>query len=400
MRLPRPITLATSLIFVATFGECIPGLGATPPQTSPKTQPLCPAVEVVFCLDTTGSMGGLLESAKARIWGIINGLTGTLQGPRIKVGLVAFKDRGDVYVTQVMDLTDNLDAVQARLASFQASGGGDGPESVNQALADAMDKIHWSSPGARVYRTVFLVGDAPPHMDYKDDVKYPDSCRTAIRKGIVLNAIQCGGDPQAREAWTQIARQGLGGFAAIPQDGGVRVTTTPFDAWIADFSTRLLSTARYAGPEPRRTDLERGRSAALALVQSALNQKRTDILSREADLGEYRGRSAKARKGGLGFGAEASTADLVERYLDQGLEAFQHLRPEDLPLDLRALSQSELVAQIKALAFDRESLIRQLQDLTELRESALEREKKKRPERAFDDEVLELASRQAATACH
>src|SRR5215207_7540709 len=70
-----------------------------------------PKVEVVFCLDTTGSMGGLLEGAKAKIWSICNQIAGARPTPDLKVGLVAYRDRGDDYVTKVHDLSDDLDAV-------------------------------------------------------------------------------------------------------------------------------------------------------------------------------------------------------------------------------------------------------------------------------------------------
>ena len=57
------------------------------------------------------------------------------------MGLVAYRDRGDAYVTQVVDLNNDLDAIYAKLMQFRADGGGDSPESVNQALHDAINKI-------------------------------------------------------------------------------------------------------------------------------------------------------------------------------------------------------------------------------------------------------------------
>src|SRR5437762_10315529 len=88
---------------------------------------LKPQVEVVFCLDTTGSMGGLIDAAKKKIWTISNQIAGGKPTPHVKVGLVAFRDRGDEYITKVFDLTDDLDAVYANLMGFRADGGGDEP---------------------------------------------------------------------------------------------------------------------------------------------------------------------------------------------------------------------------------------------------------------------------------
>ena len=105
-----------------------------------------PSVEVCFVLDTTGSMGGLIAGAKEKIWSIANDLTNADPSPRLKIGLVAYRDRGDDYIIRNFSLTDDLDSVYENLMGFQAAGGGDGPESVNQALDDAVNNIKWS-PG-------------------------------------------------------------------------------------------------------------------------------------------------------------------------------------------------------------------------------------------------------------
>src|SRR3984957_11897233 len=126
---------------VAVLAACA-GLCAVPAARAADKKP---KVEVVFCLDTTGSMGGLLESAKAKIWAICNQIANGKPTPDLKVGLVAFRDRGDEYITKVFDLSDDLDAIHGHLKTFKAAGGGDIPESVNQALDDAVNKVKWST---------------------------------------------------------------------------------------------------------------------------------------------------------------------------------------------------------------------------------------------------------------
>src|SRR4051812_1635252 len=70
-----------------------------------------PRVEVVFCLDTTGSMKGLIQAAKQKIWSICNQITTGTPTPHVKVGLLAYRDRKDVYITKKFDLTDDLDKI-------------------------------------------------------------------------------------------------------------------------------------------------------------------------------------------------------------------------------------------------------------------------------------------------
>src|SRR4051812_24108853 len=161
------------LAALALAGLLLPAVSA---EKAAKPRAARPKVEVVFCLDTTGSMSGLIDGAKAKIWAICNQIAGGKPVPDLKVGLVAYRDKGDNYITQIHELSDDLDAIHGKLKTFQAAGGGDAPEHVNLALHDAVRKIKWSGD-RKTLRIIFLVGDAPPHMDYTDDVKYPDTCK-------------------------------------------------------------------------------------------------------------------------------------------------------------------------------------------------------------------------------
>ena len=199
-------------------------------------------LEMVFALDTTGSMGGLIEGAKQRIWGIVNEVMQSESRPNVRIGLVAYRDRGDQYVTEVFPMTDNLDAVYTTLMDYRAEGGGDTPENVRRALADAVHKAGWSQQSDRIAQVVFLVGDALPHTDYQDE---PDTKKTAVearRKGMIVNAIQCGDISGTKEVWQEIAQHGGGRYFAIPQDSGVVTIVTPYDEKLGALSNQLGGT--------------------------------------------------------------------------------------------------------------------------------------------------------------
>src|SRR6516162_3936978 len=229
----------------AALGLC---LGATARADTKKPEPKKerPKVEVVFCLDTTGSMGGLIAAAKAKIWSICNQVASGKPTPDLKVGLVAYRDKGDAYITQVFDLTADLDAVHARLKTFQAQGGGDTPESVNQALYDSVHKVKWSTD-KKTLRLIFLVGDAPPHMDYTDDVKYPVTCKKACAKGIIINTVQCGTDPECAKFWKDICAKAEGSYIQIEQNGGVVAVATPFDKRLGEINDELARSTLVYG---------------------------------------------------------------------------------------------------------------------------------------------------------
>ena len=90
-------TVATVVIYPSLRSDAT-GVAAQPP---PRLTPIgTNKVEVVFVLDTTGSMGGLIEAAKEKIWSIATTLSQAHPAPEIRMGLVAYRDRGDAYVTQ------------------------------------------------------------------------------------------------------------------------------------------------------------------------------------------------------------------------------------------------------------------------------------------------------------
>src|SRR4051812_9774053 len=178
--MPRIVTRTLALATLASL-----------PFVTPSAAIAKPTVEVAFVLDTTGSMGPLIEGAKRKIWSIATAIVEANPDAEIRMGLIAYRDIGDEYVTKKFELTTDIQDLYANLLELKARGGGDWPESVNEALHAGVTKLAWTQ-GSEICRIVFLVGDAPPHMDYAQDTKYPDVVRIARERGIVINAVQAG----------------------------------------------------------------------------------------------------------------------------------------------------------------------------------------------------------------
>src|SRR5689334_14875022 len=107
----RRVFLKSALYSAATLPLSLTAPAFADDKKVEAPKPTAPQVEVVFCLDTTGSMGGLIAGAKQKIWAICNQIAGGKPSPDLKVGLVAYRDRGDEYITKVFDLTEDLDAI-------------------------------------------------------------------------------------------------------------------------------------------------------------------------------------------------------------------------------------------------------------------------------------------------
>ena len=251
------LTVATIALYpsLQSIGAVNPPIVKHTPIKPPVVQQQQAAkIDVVFVLDTTGSMSGLIQAAKEKIWSIASSMAQAKHAPEIRMGLVAYRDKGDAYVTQVTDLSTDLDSMYAKLMDFKAQGGGDGPEHVNQALYDAVYKMSWSTQDA--YKVVFLVGDAPAHMDYQDDVKYPTTLRAALKKGIVVNTIQSGRNVATTKGWQQIASLGQGEYFQVANDGDAVAIATPYDKKLADLSAKLDDTRLYYGDEKAKARME------------------------------------------------------------------------------------------------------------------------------------------------
>jgi uncharacterized protein YegL len=376
------IALLTGLLATTAWLAHAMEQTSTPQQIDrPLVADVRPRIEVAFVLDTTGSMSGLIEGAKQKIWSVANQLADGQPKPEIRVGLIAYRDRGDAYVTKRFDLTADIDSIYRELYAFRADGGGDGPESVNQALHDAVTQLDWSD-SQNVYKVVFLVGDAPPHMDYANDVKYPESLRLARAKGIVVNTIQCGALPGTQTVWKEIARSGEGEFAAISQDGGMVAMATPMDESLARLNRDLADTALAYGDAEEKVEIEeklRSASAAPASVLAArlsyLGKMGADLISGRRDL----------------VGAvEAGDVDLAE------------LPKESLPAPMQAMEPEKREAYVAEKLAERKSVQRQIDVLTQERDAYVRAEtgrlKASGKADGFDAKVLETIREQAAVA--
>jgi hypothetical protein len=117
--------------------------------------------DLMVMIDTTGSMGDELDYLKTELRSILNDLNRSHPGLDIRLGLVAYRDEGDEYVTRTFPFTGNLDVMQSHIRAQHADGGGDYPEAMDQALARSVSQ-GWRPDAVK---SLLLIADAPPHDD-------------------------------------------------------------------------------------------------------------------------------------------------------------------------------------------------------------------------------------------
>lgn len=167
-------------------------------------------LDIVFILDATGSMGEEIRQLKNSIEVINLNIAALSSKPSVRFGLVAYRDRGDEYVTKVIKLTEDLESFQNQLDKIEAGGGGDEPEDLQSALQDAITKMDWNDHGVRL---AFILTDAPPQL-YKDqNYTYITAAIEAKSKAIKIFSIGCGGlDLRGELVLRQIAQLTLGKY--------------------------------------------------------------------------------------------------------------------------------------------------------------------------------------------
>jgi Mg-chelatase subunit ChlD len=162
-------------------------------------------LDIVFILDTTGSMGEEIERLKATIELIHLNLMNLPINTSVRFGMVLYKDIGDEeYHTRLIELTTDIDEFREQLYTVTADGGGDTPEDLQEALRVSLDTIDWNKNGVRLG---FIITDAPPHLDYESAYVYPRAVEAARARGIKYYSVGTGGlDLQGEYILRQIAQ--------------------------------------------------------------------------------------------------------------------------------------------------------------------------------------------------
>ena len=320
-----------------------------PTSEIPKTEQR--AIDLVFVLDTTSSMSGMIQAAKDKIWSIASTMANSPDQPEIRIGLVAFRDRKDEYVTKTINLTTDLDSTFATLMNFKAQGGGDGPESVNKGLYDAVTKMDWRQD-QDTYKVIFLVGDAPGHK-YLDEIQYPAIVEMAKAKGIIINSIQCGQNRQTAQQFQQIAALSQGDYFSVEQNGSAIASATPYDEEIASLTRELDGTKIFYGDKEEKKIFQRKQEAIKEIYEK----------SSASDMAK-RGAFNASKSGEKNLGG---SHDLISE-LESGNITVEEIKKENLPAPIQKLSEEDRQKQINETLAKRKEIKQKIEKLNQDRQ--------------------------------
>lgn len=175
-------------------------------------------LDVLFLIDTTGSMGDEIERLKANMVSVSDQIAELPGDPDVRFGMVVYRDRGDEYVTRTFEFTSDVDAFTDGLGDVVADAGGDTPESLGAGMRDALDVPAWRRDDT--VKLVFLVADAAPHLageaGYEDEPDYAAEVVEAAAQGVKVFPIASSGlDEQGEFVFRQLAQVTMGRFVFL-----------------------------------------------------------------------------------------------------------------------------------------------------------------------------------------
>lgn len=336
-----------------------------------------PTIDIVFAIDCSGSMGGVIETAKAKVWGIVNEVAKAKPAPVLRIGLIGYGNGSRDH--RMFALSDDLDLVYKNLSSFKDEGWGD--EYVGLAIHKATTEMDWAK-GKHVLKIIYMVGNETARQGPKE-MDYSVTAPVAIKQGILVNAIYCGTTDfaSATPTWREMAKLADGQYMEIGSEGGAVTVATPFDADLAKLNGDINKTYVTFGAG--------GQAGAAA-------QEQADAMS--------------AGKGGatLADRAVAKSAvqynnarwDLVDAVSTNGVK-LEDVKEADLPENMKKMSLEQRKQYVAEQQKQRAETQKQIQELAAKREAFIKAEIEKRgldTDKAFDKNVKESLRKQASDA--
>jgi hypothetical protein len=365
----------------AAAGLVLANSAVAAPVPAEKSKP----IDLVLCLDVSGSMNGLIDSAKLKLWDVVNELARAKPTPNLRVALYSYgashypADKG--WVKKELDLTTDLDEVYAKLNALR-TGGGD--EYVARVTKTALDEQKWDE-GQDSLRVIFVCGNEPADQDKQ--VSLADASALAKKKNVIVNTIYCypANNPEAK-GWRDFATMSGGAYANIDQNQAAKDIAlsikTPVDEKLLKLNEQLNTTYVTYGAKG---------------AEGAAQQKAQDSAA-----------TANAPAAGLARAEtkanalyKCSTWDLIDRMKDDPKFDLKTIKEEELCEDLRKMKAEERMPYLKKKGEERAKIQKEINDLSAERARFVAEERKKQPKSDTDkalDEALKGIIREQSKA--
>jgi len=309
-------------------------------------------VDIVVALDTSGSMDGLLDATRARIWDVVNTLAKLQPQPDLRVGLISYgteratADEG--FIVLETDLSGSLDDVYGALMQLETKGG---EEYVGRVIRESIDRMNWS-PDPDALKILFVAGNESADQAV-EDADFRTTARWAREQGIFVNAMYAGNRDQAVvELWPEVARAGGGSFASIDPEKSTIQIPAPQDEDLLALNEELNGTYVPYGSDG---------------MNGLANQVAQD--SNASRLGVESCSSRIVAKGSALY--SNASWDLVDATSKETVD-LTTMAAGDFPKEMRGMTMDQMVSFIDTKRSAREDIQMRIQELSVEREEYIQ----------------------------
>lgn len=178
-------------------------------------------LDLMFMVDTTGSMSDELEYLKAELKDVVTRAQSETGVSSVRTSVNFYRDVGDEYVVRYFGFKDSIDEAVANISAQRADGGGDYPEAVHTALENAVNGHAWDESAGCV-RLMFLVLDAPAHEESDVIASLRASVEAAAKMGIrIIPVMSSGTDTLCEVLFRSIAAVTGGTYVFLTDHSGI-----------------------------------------------------------------------------------------------------------------------------------------------------------------------------------
>lgn len=369
-------TVSLSSLFLSwvmmVFAQCTSD--AQPRDVPNKKQ----KIKIALLLDTSNSMDGLIDQAKAQLWNLVNELAKATcdndQKPEVEIALYEYGNSrlsvASGYIRKVSPFTTQLDDVSAALFSLSTNGG---EEYCGQVIQTCLNELSWNADGDDL-QVIFIAGNEP---FTQGPVDFRSACAKAKQKNIVVNTIFCGNFEEGISTqWKAGADLTNGKYMSIQQDKKTVYLETPFDDKITQLNERLNDTYIYYGQEGK---------------TKKQNQEVQDSNSKSYGKGNEVNRVISKSH----HVYKNSTWDIVDGYSEQKVD-LKTVDKSTMPQQYQQMSDEDLKKEIERKKAERAAIQTEIAKLSEKRTVYIqEKTKNEKKEGMLDDVMLNAVKQQA-----
>lgn len=335
-------------------------------------------IQVALLLDTSSSMDGLIDQAKARLWNIVNTLS-TLKHegktPGLEIALYEYGNDGlsekEGYIRQVTKFTTDLDLLSEKLFALRTNGG---QEYCGEVIKKSINQLEWDSKKNSM-KLIYIAGNE--NFD-QGNVNYVETISTAVSRQIFVNTIYCG-DRQSgiSEYWQAGATKGQGKYFNIDQNKTIRYVETPYDADIERLNKKLNDTYYGYGSQG---------------ASKKANQLVQDSNANSMNKAIYAERAVSKSKAAY----KNESWDVVDAY-KKDASFVDKVKKEELPSEFKDLTKEELKSKLKETDKQREEIQKEIDAVAKKRTLYVEENTSKSDgddlDAAIAVSILELAKK-------